>query len=150
MRGATIQVTADLITETCCRSDCGILFAVPADWQARKRRDHTNFYCPNGHDQHYVGKTEEEKLKEELKRTRENLEWHRERGDRLADDNMTLARSRTALRGVVTKLRRKAASGECAYCHERFPDVAAHVAELHPDVQAEASDADEEPDANGV
>ena len=140
----TVEITTKLVTITCCRTDCGILFAVPERWQQTRRRDHSDFFCPNGHPQRYNARSEEEKLREELASAQRSLKWQREDNRRLADDNMTLARSRTALRGVVTRLRRKAVAGECAFCGHRFPDVAAHVAELHPGVEPEASDSDEQ------
>lgn len=138
MRGVTVEVTANLVTETCCRAGCGVLFAMPADLQKRLRADHRDFYCPNGHNQYYSAKTEAEKLRDELAAAKRDAKFYAERSDRLANDNMTLARSRTALRGVVTRLKRKAIAGECAFCHQRFTDVAEHVAQEHPGVSTEA------------
>lgn len=144
MRGVAIQVETQLVTETCCRSDCGILFAVPADWQARRRRDHTSFYCPNGHPQSYTAKTESEQLRDELERTKRSLGWETDRRKRAEEGAMNLARSRSALRGQVTRLKNKAKAGECAFCHEQFPNVADHVAEAHPDVSTDASEESED------
>ena len=46
----------------CCK--CGIAFSVPSEWDRQKRLKHDTFYCPNGHGQSYVGKTDAEKYKE--------------------------------------------------------------------------------------
>lgn len=147
MRGVTIEVAASLVTETCCRSDCGILFAVPADWQQRRRRDHTNFYCPNGHSQVYAAKSEEEKLRDELASKERSLRWESDRRKRAEESAMNLARSRSALRGQVTKLKNKAKAGECAFCHEQFANVAAHVQAEHPGVSTDATEEDERDDS---
>lgn len=146
MRGTTIDVTTALVTEICCRIGCGVLFAMPAELQKRRQNDHNDFYCPNGHNQHYTAKSEAERLREQLAKVERDRKWYAERSDRLANDNMTLAKSRSALRGVVTRLKNKAAAGVCAFCDHSFPDVAAHVAEAHPDAVTEATDADEEPE----
>lgn len=47
------------------------------------------------------------------------------------------------LRGVVTKLKNRAAAGRCAFCDHEFDDVAAHVAQEHPGVVTDATDEDE-------
>jgi hypothetical protein len=44
----------------------------------RLRETHQEFYCPNGHKQWYTGKTEAEKLKEELKKKERALKRERE------------------------------------------------------------------------
>jgi len=151
MARTTIDVFTQLETITCYRSDCGILFAVPALWQQSKRRDHSNFYCPNGHSQGYLAKSREEELAEKLAHMTASRDRHVKRADQLADDNMTLANQKRALKGVATKLRRKAASGTCAWCSHTFPDVAAHVAAEHPDEAAaiarEPDDGEAEPTA---
>jgi hypothetical protein len=148
MRGVTIDVSVNLVTETCCVPTCGILFAVPEDWQRARRRDHTNFYCPNGHHQAYLSKTKEEQLRDQLTAANKSLEYHQQRGDRLEDANANLKNSNRALRGVATKLKRKAATGECGFCHAQFADVAAHVEAEHPaELAAANGDGDDQANA---
>ena len=43
----------------CC--NCGVHFGMTADYEARRREDHRDFYCPNGHPQRFNGPTEKEK-----------------------------------------------------------------------------------------
>lgn len=145
----TVEISTTLVPITCHVSYCGILFAVPERWNRSKLQDHSTFYCPNGHAAMYAGKTEEEKLREQLTRTEAVLSRERDLGKRLADDNMNLANSRRALRGVVTRLRNKAAAGRCAFCDHEFPDVAAHVAAEHPGVVTDATPADEAEPTDG-
>jgi len=47
---------------------CGVLFTLPPGLEGQKRDDHSNFYCPNGHAQIFVGETEEEKLTQDVRR----------------------------------------------------------------------------------
>jgi hypothetical protein len=48
---------------------CGVVFGLTDSVDAARREDHKTFYCPNGHSQYFPGKTEEEKLIEELRAT---------------------------------------------------------------------------------
>lgn len=48
----------------CCK--CGIIFGVSQERNNRLLDTHETFYCPSGHPQSYVGKTEAQKLKEQL------------------------------------------------------------------------------------
>ena len=61
------MTTISFETETCCI--CGIIFQVPEDFAEDRQADGKDFYCPNGHDQHYCD-TDDEKIKklEEEKR----------------------------------------------------------------------------------
>lgn len=139
-----VEVAIELQTITCYLGTCGITFAVPTLWHAAKVSDHTDFVCPNGHYQHFLAKTKEEQLREELQKARNALDYQRKRGDRLEDDKQHLKRQVSAQRGQVTKLKRKAAAGECAFCHQQFPDVASHVESEHPTEKAAAeSETDE-------
>lgn len=60
------QVETGLIIHTCIQ--CGMLYAIPSDFEERRRKDHRTFYCPNGHSMYYAQKNREEILKEELER----------------------------------------------------------------------------------
>jgi hypothetical protein len=133
-----IEVETQLETMTCHRTDCGILFAVPVRWLEGKRRDHSEFSCPNGHGAVFTGKTKEERLQEELNRVRKIAEAERATAARLHGEKQALKRQVSAQKGQVTRLRNKAIRGECAFCHHTFSDVAAHVQEQHPDEAAEA------------
>jgi len=79
---------------SCC--SCKVTF-----WVTKKHKEqlgdcHNTFYCPNGHPQSYVGKSDEQKYKEE-----------QQRNEHLEDRNNFLAQSNAALRGVITKMRKK-------------------------------------------
>lgn len=57
-----ILLTSKYAIETCC--NCGMHFAVPVDFQNRRKEDHKTFYCPSGHGQAYTGKSQCEFAKE--------------------------------------------------------------------------------------
>jgi hypothetical protein len=138
-----IAVATELDTITCYRTDCGILFGVPPLWMANKRRDHSDFTCPNGHPQAFIRKSKEEELKEELARTKRTVDYLRSDNHNLQEQKARLKRSVAAQKGVATRLRNKAIAGQCAFCHETFPNVAEHVQAEHPSEAAEVEEGDE-------
>ena len=93
-----VEFTAQLNIEYCC--DCGIPFAITADFQKRRRDDHGLFYCPAGHGQHYTGKTEAEKQRERADQLQRSLEL---RGNLLESER----RQHAATKGQLTKARKK-------------------------------------------
>jgi len=44
---STITLQNTLETITCAQ--CGVLFAVPSNFETKRREDGGDFYCPNGH-----------------------------------------------------------------------------------------------------
>lgn len=40
--------------------DCGVAWLMPEELRRRRLQDHRNYFCPNGHPQHYCGDNEEE------------------------------------------------------------------------------------------
>ncbi|HUG02092.1 MAG TPA: hypothetical protein VML95_09510 [Longimicrobiales bacterium] len=64
-------------TITCCVKGCGLTFAVPDTWVEKRRVDHSWWHCPNGHHQYFPGKSDAEKLRDELARTQKRLESER-------------------------------------------------------------------------
>lgn len=55
-------------------ADCGMPFGIPADRQERLRKCHNSFWCPAGHVNVYNSQTQEEKLREELRKRTLDLE----------------------------------------------------------------------------
>lgn len=53
---------------------CAVEFHVPKVFDDNRRQDHGKFFCPNGHSQVYLGKTEVEKLREQLDQNTRTLE----------------------------------------------------------------------------
>lgn len=127
---ATLSYTESIVVEHCCA--CGISFGIPKNLQAQLRQNHEWFYCPMGHQQHYVGKTEEEKLRERLvseenARVRVQAQLDQERA------------SHSATKGQLTKAKKqvhRAERGVCPVkgCKRSFVDVERHVRTKHPEV----------------
>ena len=101
---------------------CGVEFGLTDAMEHARREDHAWFYCPNGHSQHFPGRTAEEKRIEELEAS-----WQRtSRTLRQRDDENT---------NLKHELRR------CPICEEvvtraQFvatirPEVAEHLRDEH-------------------
>jgi len=105
---------------------CGTQFAMDETLEENRRRDHKTFYCPNGHGQCWTGKSD-------IEQARESLRWERDRAARLLAERDQISASLRTTKGHVTRLRNRAASGECPFgCGRRFAGLTEHIAKAHP------------------
>lgn len=129
-----VSVTLKLTAMDC--PDCGVVFAISAELDHRRRSDGQRFYCPNGHGMSY-GEGEAEKARKaataEAARLRKSLEaneqWLKEESER----RQAAERSLAATRGQVTKLRKRLGNGICPYCVRHFTALERHIRTKHPD-----------------
>lgn len=103
-------------------------------------KDPTDPTDKGGHIQHWPGATSKEaqlqaKLDQALASSREGWNAAERERQRAAAEH----RSNAALRGHLTRWRKRVANGVCpvAGCHRHFPNVQAHVATQHVDWLAE-------------
>lgn len=115
--GRTLTVTE------CC--SCGVEFAVPAHFLKVRQDKGGTFYCPNGHSLSYT-KTRVQELEDQLSKSRA-------RAQHLADQKEATERSNRALRGQITKERKRVANGVCPCCHRSFVNLRRHMSGQHPD-----------------
>lgn len=133
----TIQQERRLITETC--SACGILYAMDEQFQRERQADKRMFYCPNGHGQSYTGKSEAQKLREQLeeeRRQRQSAEqriamWQDEY-DAAAKEAEHQKRRANGYKGHATKITKRAKAGVCPCCNRSFENLRRHMATKHP------------------
>ncbi len=81
-------------------ANCGVPFAVTTDLEQRRRNDHADFWCPNGHTNVFKGETDAERLARQLKYAQGSRDDYRDRLDRKT-------RQHNAAKGQITKLRNK-------------------------------------------
>jgi hypothetical protein len=128
---STLDCAQTLVTDTCCM--CGVLFAWPAGLRQKAIDDHSReFFCPNGHPQHFLGVTPAD-------RERARAERAERRAASREEDLRVEKLSHRATRGQLTKTRNRIARGVCPHCHRTFPNIAGHMSSKHPDKVAEAS-----------
>ena len=110
--------------EECC--NCGMAFAMSNDFHQRRKKDHKTFYCPAGHAQHYVGKTEEQKLKDELAKKQRQLEAETSRA-------ATFRNQRDKVAKAHKKMRERVKNGVCPCCNRSFENLRRHMESQHPE-----------------
>lgn len=127
-----------------CGSDgCEMQFAVPDSWLADRKRDHRGWYCPNGHCRAFMGESDIERAQRQALRATERADREeRWRRDAEARTESTERRAR-ALRGVITKTKRRIAHGVCPCCKRSFSALHRHMKNQHPDYVAAATGAGE-------
>jgi hypothetical protein len=114
----------DLATEVCCT--CNVDFAWPEPLRKAALDDHRRgFYCPNGHLQYFIGETTTAKACRERDMLRAQLDQERAR-------TRELEKSASALRGQITKAKRRASNGVCPCCTRSFANLRRHMASKHP------------------
>lgn len=126
--------TVPVVTDCC---SCGVEFAIPDRLISQRRMDGKNFYCPNGHSMVFSEPTEK-KLQRELEAVRAERDRARARATATRDQLDAAERSKSALRGVNTRIRNRIAAGVCPCCSRTFQDLARHMSGQHPDYAGEA------------
>lgn len=125
-----------LVTVTCYL--CGVPFAMPDYLQAQRLKDRRDFWCPNGHEQRYLGETEAQRLAKELDATKATLANARRRSDELLEQRSRAERRITAYKGVVKRTKNRIAKGTCPCCSATFKNVEQHIKTRHPNWNPEA------------
>ena len=101
---------------------CGHVTALPRCTATQRRRSHKSFYGSTCGESNYVpGKSDIEKEREKTARARDAASQ--------AD-----YRAR-ALKGVVTKQRKRSVAGACPCCNRTFQQLARHMKSKHPDYE---------------
>lgn len=119
---STFTYTGELYIETCCHDGCAVTFGLDIGHYRLLHRSHDWFYCPNGHAQHYTGKSDEEKLREA--EARENA---------LRDQLQAATREREIAQQTILRERARFANGVCPCCNRSFQNVRRHMESEHPD-----------------
>jgi chromosome segregation ATPase len=133
------SVTLQMAFLTCCHDGCAVTFGMPEHMEQQRRKDHAAFYCPNGHRQYFTGKSEAEKLKEQLAQAEKEKqllikkkEWA-EQGRQLAQHDAKVARSHAKRAVTISrKLRQRLKTGQCPCCELKFDNLEEHMTKEHP------------------
>lgn len=113
-----------LTTETCCA--CHMVFAMTSDFERARREDRKTFYCPAGHQQHYIGLSESDKLRNELKRKEEELNAAQSRALKAQATLSNVAKAHH-------KMRQRVMNGVCPCCNRSFENLRNHMKTEHSD-----------------
>lgn len=111
-------------------ANCNQSFAITHSLWKKRRRDHGDFYCPDGHTNYYPQKSDLDRVKEDLERSRQTTKFYQD----LAAERR---RSMSYLKGQITKTKNKLVKGNCPECDEHFEDLAKHIQCKHPEFMPE-------------
>ncbi len=130
-----ICYTGTLIAVTCptCYTVHGIPDSMSRAMLANRGPSGEKAHCPNGHVWWYTGKSDADKLREQLDTTRRDADWQRQCRQRAEEDREAANRRLNATKGVVTRMKRRAKAGVCPCCNRTFSALAAHMRTQHPD-----------------
>jgi len=125
----TFEIATDFVSLSC--GACGVSFAITDGFYRARRRDHKSFYCPNGCCRAYNIESDEERLRRQLSESHQS-------NSSLRDRLETTRRSRAALKGQVTKIKRRVGKGVCPCCRRNFANLKRHMEGQHPDWSEES------------
>jgi len=112
-------------------ANCGIAFGITTDFEERRRADHKDFMCPNGHSNFYNGESEEEKLRRENQRLTQNRAYLEDQ-IRNREQQAEYERNRAkAFKGHLTRTKKRVSAGVCPCCNRTFKDLARHMETKH-------------------
>jgi hypothetical protein len=124
--------------------ECGVPIVLDETFQRERRRDHRNFYCPNGHPQHYTGKSDVEKLQEQLaekerfiENGKKRVEWAEQRAARERENTKRAQRSAASYKGKLKHVKTRVGNGVCPCCNRSFTDLMRHMQTKHPTYKGE-------------
>lgn len=122
----TTIVSTELTTVSCW---CGTPMALPKNLVSNAKENGSSLYCPaTGHK--FSWDSENEKLRKLLDRERSRL-------TATQDQLRASERQTTALKGQLTKARKRAAAGVCPCCNRSFVQLSRHMKSKHPGFQPE-------------
>lgn len=118
----TFHETVVMSKFECCH--CGVTFAMPQKLEHERRKDHENFYCPNGHRQHFTQESEAEAWKR-------RYENEVRQANDLRVSKLAAERARDRTQREMKKLKTRSAVGVCPCCNRTFSQLARHMASKH-------------------
>ena len=106
----------------CCK--CGVFFWVDLYLQCELKNSHRSFYCPHGHSQSYVSKSEAERLREELIIKHGEVQGLEASNKRLVNDLLDKTKE-------IAKVKKRICAGVCLECHRHFVNLERHMKSKH-------------------
>ena len=132
MSGTVLNFTPTMAYTDMLCGTCGITFAVPQGFYEGRRLSHATWYCPNGHERYYPGKSDVEKLRDELADKERQLVAERERA-------ATNYAAREKAEREAKRLKKRISGGACPCCKRSFVGLARHMKTKHPEFAPEQS-----------
>jgi hypothetical protein len=108
-------------------------FGMKPEFVQQRRDDHKNFYCPQGHDLCFGGRSKAERLAEQLEREKRLRGWSEASLTAVRDQLGATERSLVGHKAAKTRIKNRIAAGVCPCCNRSFQNVEKHMSGQHPD-----------------
>ena len=141
--GNVLSQSTRFVIEECYK--CHVQFAITQQHYEYCRERGYEFYCPNGHPQHY-SESDIQRLTKERDSARSDSRYYQNRVTEIGEEKRKVEKSRAAYKGKVTEIKRRVAHGVCPCCNRTFKQLARHMKSQHPnyvdepDISAEAEE----------
>lgn len=122
------MANVDMVDTDCW---CGLPFSMPRRLFEGCRKTGRGFYCPMGHKIAFK-ETDADRLRRERDRLQQRLA---ERDDEIRHQRERVEqaqRSAAAVRGHVTRLKKRVVGGACPCCNRHFMNLQRHMKSKHP------------------
>ena len=123
------SITQMLTLKTLQCGTCGVHHAIPSERYNSSLKEGGYWFCPNGHERGFSEGSTSAKLKKEIKRR----EWAESNAKAAQEEAAKAKRSLSAQKAANTRLKNRAKAGVCPCCNRTFKQLAAHMANKHPD-----------------
>ncbi len=128
LKGGVTYSTVMEATDCCV---CGVPFAMPESLMKQRRYDGERFYCPNGHSLVYKD-SDQSRLERRAKRAEEEARALRDSYNEVRMDLAQEKRSKAAIKGQLTKTKKRVGNGVCPCCNRHFVNLERHMKGQHP------------------
>lgn len=125
----TQTASTQLAIEECYK--CGVTFGMPEQLRQGHLENGGDFWCPNGHRQHFIT-TEVQRLRRKLRISQQEAERERLRVIHADEQREATERSLRSTKGHLTRTRKRIVNGACPYCKRHFKDLDRHMTTKHP------------------
>jgi hypothetical protein len=124
-----IALSIELVNAAFCIR-CGVPIVMPRVRETELRRSHENFFCVNGHPQHWPAQSDLEKAHAELELEKKRHEWTKQ-------SLKTAEHTRSVVQGKLSAMKERVANGVCPCCRRNFVNLQRHMLSKHPHFREE-------------
>lgn len=124
-KGSILIEAVDFTQHEC--GSCGIPFFVPTKWLKNKINNKGDYTCPNGCMRTFIGKSEAEKVKEQLEKYKQEVQGEKEA---LTNRLLDVINEKSQLEKKLNRVH----NGVCPCCNRAFKDLHRHMKTKHPEL----------------
>lgn len=125
-----VNSSTDLSTIVC--GECGGIYAIAERYRQQKHQQGGYWNCPYCKCPWGYGTSEISRLKQQLATKEREVEQERKRKEWAQQEARVTERRRRALKGQITKVKKRIGHGVCLCCNRSFENLRRHMTVKHP------------------